>query len=100
MESKAHINLDWRDKSNSLCLHAVVARAYNHLYQKGFPLPYASTLTLYVPHGIGDKKEQKNASALKRWCGKVSHDECKLWLSLELMKSNTEYLKQSMHTSF
>ena len=37
MESNALINWHWRDMSNGLCLHYVGARAYNYLYQKGFP---------------------------------------------------------------
>lgn len=38
------VKWSWKDVSNAICLHAAGPRAYNHLYEKGFPLPHVSTL--------------------------------------------------------
>ncbi|GBP01970.1 Transposable element P transposase [Eumeta japonica] len=55
-----------QDISNALCLHAAGPRAYNHLYEKGFPLPHKKTL--------------------QRWCKTVDVSAGLLSASMEVMR--------------
>lgn len=59
----------WEDISNAICLHAAGPRAYNHLYEKGFPLPHESTL--------------------QRWCRKINVDEGIITSALDFMREIT-----------
>lgn len=59
----------WEDISNAICLHAAGPRAYNHLYEMGFPLPDESTL--------------------HRWCRKINIDEGILRTSIDFMRHVT-----------
>ena len=60
----------WGNISSTICLQASGPRAYQHLFQKEFPLPHFKTLEC--------------------WCGRVSLPEGILFTSIEFMRHTTD----------
>ncbi|TMW44547.1 hypothetical protein DOY81_010373, partial [Sarcophaga bullata] len=52
--SPSYVHWSWEDITNAVYLHEAGPGAYNHLYDKGFPLPHSSTLRRWCERN--DKK--------------------------------------------